>query len=373
MKCIVPRKALSAALAVASHVDHGIPGAAQGLVLLRGDQAGLRVYAADTMSQVDLLVDGGQVEKPGAAGVNLKRLQAALNAMDEEAVSLSTTKASLVIAGRGRRRYTMPQIAEDAFLRPSDCEESDPELKVSCAELQAALRRVAPAMALLGADKSYLAGIQTEVEGQDLVCVATDGYRMHVCRTALAEPPKQWDCLIPRAAVEALLALPDSPESGEVILRAAASATWIITPTARIGSVRPGESYVPWRRLLPSPLPKPILSVEVSALSRALRVVTAGATGTERPPVTLTHDLPTKMLTLRCIDPSTGALAEDEVETEQHAERSFNIDYNAAYLREALAYGGTKLDVAAFDEGPSSLLFSGTYAYLAYVAPLRPD
>lgn len=143
-----------------------------------------RVLSTDTMQQIDIPIELPASVAKLAFCVHGARLMKVLKALPEELeIGLQAKKSRLVITG-GPTRYELNTMAPDDFPTLAESDAESTTVEVPSEDLVAALRFVAPAMAVNDI-RFYLNGVHVSVEKARIVFTATNGALLHRASVAI--------------------------------------------------------------------------------------------------------------------------------------------------------------------------------------------
>lgn len=144
--------------------------------------SGGRILATDLMQQIDVpaALPSGLAE----VCVHGARILKVLKAVPEDAeIDLRTEGTRLIIIA-GRTRYELNTLPAADFPAITPSPEDSVDIAVPAKDLVAALKFVAPAMAV-NDTRYYLNGAHIQFEPSGIILTATDGHRLHRARLAI--------------------------------------------------------------------------------------------------------------------------------------------------------------------------------------------
>lgn len=229
------------------------------------------------------------VEQPGRLLLPARLLATIASVADRGDITVDGTGAKAVLTA-GRGRWTVPALPVDDY--PTLPSAGEPVGTVGAEEFARALKRVLPA-AYRGSDKDgkdgpgvldHLMGVKLESEGDELILVATDRFRIAYARIPWA-PAGELDALVPFSLME-VVARADT--SGPLNIHSGDKGHLFGTSTAThttVGS-QIALKYAEWRRVLPADTGW-VATVRSTELSKALKQVAPGLLAEKAPQVFL--------------------------------------------------------------------------------------
>ncbi len=198
----VPQEKLLTALqSVAGIVErrHTLPILAN--VLLRKTGQTLQFTTSDLEIQVRTEAELGGDDENFSTTVGARKLIDILRALPaDQVVTLSAAQNKLTLQG-GKSRFTLQTLPADDFPLVNEAADFGPTFSVPQKTLRDLLNQVHFAMAVHDI-RYYLNGILFIAEGKTLTLVATDGHRLAMAQSTLAEDvPSKQEVILPRKTV----------------------------------------------------------------------------------------------------------------------------------------------------------------------------
>lgn len=181
-----------------------------GNLLLEVNDGLLSITATDLEIEliVSLALDGefeaGRITVPSRKFLDICR------ALPDNAVITVILENERIIVKSGRSRFTLTTLPASDFPNIEDWQ-SNVEVSLTQADLRSLIEKTQFSMANQDV-RYYLNGMLFELEGTTIRAIATDGHRMAVSETALAENVVKNQVIMPRKGVQELVKLMDAPK-----------------------------------------------------------------------------------------------------------------------------------------------------------------
>jgi len=371
MKITLPRATLAKALDTANRIverRNTIPILSN--VLLRVENATLRVSATDLDMTAAITVDDVTVAAPGAVTVSSATLHDLIRKLASDAVSLDASEDGKMAVRGGRARFSLLTLPESDW----------PDMPAGERSYAFALPAPTLARALEKTDfaisteetRYYLNGVfmhRTTIDAAPMLAfVATDGHRLG--RLTLAEPEGTLDPLagviIPRKAVKELRNILKGGEGEVVIEGDGQKIRFTLGATSLLTKLIDG-SFPDYARVIPTmneKIAKFTREHMIAATDRVATVISERGRA-----VKLEFDA--DKLTLSVTNADVGS-ASEELEGD-YASGPLEVGFNATYLREVLAaLTGASVEIALNDSNsPTIFTSSGDPDMLAVLMPMR--
>ena len=168
-------------------------------VLLEKKGGQLWMVSTDKEIQVTAQIKGVEVGEDGAITVNAKLLQDILSALPQGAnVELLLESAKLILKS-GKSRFVLQTLPAQEFTRMKESDVPGVQLTLTKQELKTLLM---PQYAMgVSEPRQFLNGLLFKIEEKRLVTVATDGHRMAISGTPLAQQYEEQQIELPRKTV----------------------------------------------------------------------------------------------------------------------------------------------------------------------------
>ncbi|MFI6228583.1 DNA polymerase III subunit beta [Micromonospora echinospora] len=346
--------------------------------------AGVKIVAADadqvTLSGFDYEVSTeitytGQVNAPGAALVSGRLLAAIAKALPNKPVEVASVGAHLELVC-GSARFTLPTMPVEDY--PALPDMPDPAGTVDAAAFAAAVAQVAVAS---GRDETLplMTGIRIEIDGPDILMMATDRYRLAVRKMS-------WTPSADRYAVKALVPGRNLADTAKAQGTLGGDITLALNPEAdgmiglagagrRVTSrLLDGANYPPVMSLFPDP--DKVAANAVVSVAELTEVVKRVALVAERTtPVLLTFSGDGLIVEAGGTE---EARASEAMDITSYTGDPLTIGFNPQYLIDGLNHLGTSTAHLAFVDGikpavisPASPDGDATSDYRYLIMPIR--
>lgn len=298
-------------------------------VLLKTDGNRLKVSSTNLEIGVNNWI-GAKVEKPGAITVPAKLFHEYIQNLPSQIIKLSVEKNILQIKTKGFEGRINGIDAEEFPTIPTVS--SKQSIKLPAQELKAALTQVV-GVASLDDGRPVLNGVYFYIEGDQLVLVATDSYRLAEKKLKIPAAPKNdFKTIIPARSVQELLRMVDDQTETVELLGDESQALFRFGETELITRLIDGQ-FPDYRQLIPSSsLTTAIVNCEEFNQVSKVAALFARESASS---VTLGLSLKTKQLELKSISSQVGdnvATASANIKGEDAS-----ISLNCRYILDALA------------------------------------
>jgi len=208
-----------------------------------------------------------EVKEEGAALVTVDLLVDIVNALQDETVSLRTTKTQLVVEGKnGNARLNLFRIDDYPFLPPLP----DSIGQIEASKLRHAIRQVAPAIAQDNT-RPALTGMCWTLADHQIAMAAADGFRLHV-KTLPVNTDTALQVIVPKTSVQAISKAFSSSDMVDIHLVPDGPLCGVSDASQTVMAQRIASSYPDFRRLVPTTWEQEI-SINVAAMQEALKAV----------------------------------------------------------------------------------------------------
>jgi DNA polymerase-3 subunit beta len=324
-----------------------------------------RLSITGTDLEVELMATSSvSVQNAGDITVPGRKLLEIFKALPEKTSVTISTEGDRVSLRAGRSRFTLSSLAAAEFPLVDEIN-AQQTLTVAQGELRRLIDKTSFSMAQQDV-RYYLNGMLLETEGKSLRAVATDGHRLALCETELAErasTPQQ--VIVPRKGVLELQRILGTEGNLEL-------AVGTNHVRAQVGNVRFTSKLIDGRfpeygRVIPAN-PAKVLEADRDALRQALQR-TAILSNEKYRGIRLM--LRPDLLTLQAHNPEQEE-AEDQVEVSYSGDE-LEVGFNVNYLLDALgAIDSEKVEIGLTDANSSCLIRTpGATAARYVVMPMR--
>ncbi len=353
MKIEIPRDVLLDGLAtVAGVVERRQTLPILANVLLDAEGGELRLSATDLELAISTQVQVLAVPETGAVTVPARKLMDFCRSLREGAkVSIRTDRERCVVSS-GPTRFTLSTLAAADF--PNIAPEQDMRgMNLASGQLKRLLDKTAFAMAHQDV-RYYLNGALLELNGGELIAVATDGHRLSCASIRIDNPQVESpvQMILPaKTVMEMRRLLPDDDTMLE--LRWGDRSVGVGFGVTELTSKLLDGKYPEYQRVIPKGLPwRAVVDRELmrSALQRASILSSEKYKG-----VRISFDQ--GVLAFQAQNPEQE-VAEDELEAE-YAGDAVTIGFNVAYLLDALQATESSQVEIAFQDADSSSIWRG--------------
>ncbi|MGB8694184.1 MAG: DNA polymerase III subunit beta [Steroidobacteraceae bacterium] len=338
-----------------------MPVLANVLLVARGDK--LNVTGTDL--EVELVAAGSvNVQQPGDVTVPGRKLLEIMRTLPEKAMVSLVREAERVVVKAGRSRFTLSTLPASEFPVIEEIN-SKQVIRVGREQFRRLIEKTHFAMAQQDV-RYYLNGTLLETSGTTLRAVATDGHRLSMAETQLAEAASTTQqVIVPRKGILELQRI----LSGEGELELSIGSNHV---RAQIGDIRFTSKLIDgkfpeYSRVIPAKPPH-TMSAARDTLRQALQRTSILSNEKYRG-VRLTFGENT--LTIQAHNPEQEE-AEDQIEV-SYSGAAMEIGFNVTYLLEALAAIDVDMvDVSVTDSNSSCLIRApGDNAVKFVVMPMR--
>ncbi len=338
-----------------------MPVLANVLLVARGD----RLTVTGTDLEVELVAAGSvNVQQPGDVTVPGRKLLEIIRTLPEKATVSLVREAERVVVKAGRSRFTLSTLPASEFPVIDDIN-SKQVIRVGREQFRRLIEKTHFAMAQQDV-RYYLNGTLLETSGTTLRAVATDGHRLSMAETQLAEAASTTQqVIVPRKGILELQRI----LSGEGELELSIGSNHV---RAQIGDIRFTSKLIDgkfpeYSRVIPAKPPH-TMSAARDTLRQALQRTSILSNEKYRG-VRLTFGENT--LTIQAHNPEQEE-AEDQIEV-SYSGAAMEIGFNVTYLLEALAAIDVDMvDVSVTDSNSSCLIRApGDNAVKFVVMPMR--
>ena len=174
-----------------------------GNFLIEADQGGIRITGTDLeLAAISSLP--AEVKESGKACIPAKRLTEIVRSLSEDELTVTVLENHWASVTSGRAKFKLTGLSPDNF--PTIPQSPPDSINLPASILHTALRRTL--FAVTKEESRYtLNGVLLALDAQGLRLVATDGHRLALSVSPLAEQPKPQSLLVPRDAATLLLRL----------------------------------------------------------------------------------------------------------------------------------------------------------------------
>ncbi|MBX5460302.1 MAG: DNA polymerase III subunit beta [Steroidobacteraceae bacterium] len=321
---------------------------------ITGTDLEVELMATSTVS----VQSGGDITVPG------RKLLDIFKALPEKTSVTLSTEGDRVSLRAGRSRFTLSSLSATEFPLVDEIN-AQQTLTVAQGEFRRLIDKTHFSMAQQDV-RYYLNGMLLETEGKSLRAVATDGHRLALCETELAERAKSpQQVIVPRKGVLELQRILGTEGNLEL-------AVGTNHVRAQVGNVRFTSKLIDGRfpeygRVIPTN-PSKVLEADRDALRHALQR-TAILSNEKYRGIRLM--LRPDLLTLQAHNPEQEE-AEDQIEVSYKGDE-LEVGFNVNYLLEALAaIDSEKVEIGLTDANSSCLIRTpGATAARYVVMPMR--
>jgi len=262
MPVTLPAKSLAAAAAAAAKYTASTSLAPTlACTLIEVTPGRVRLSASDTVYALRTSVPCESTET-WTTCVDAKRLAAALKVLSGD-VSLSLSGRELVLRA-GKSRVTLTALDPAEYPELPSCEGAAQD--VDAPTLSRALAAVLPA-ASEDPTRVNLVTVHLEREDGKLLCVATDGHRLHVARTSLEWP--HLPVLLGADGARHFLAALKGAASAQLAL--SGSSCLLLVGDTEVHARLSAEKFPPWRTVVPQGEITSTLTLSPAPLADALK------------------------------------------------------------------------------------------------------
>lgn len=313
------------------------------------------------------------VEQPGRLLLPGRLLTTIASVADRGDITINGAGAEAVVTA-GRGRWSVPTLPVDEY--PTLPSAGEPVGTVGAEEFARALKRVLPAVHRgFGKDDDntkvldHLLGVKIESESNELLLVATDGYRLACAKVPWTPSSDQpVDALVPFGLLEIAAR---AGATGPLDIHVGDKGSLFGTSTAThmtVGSQMALE-YANWRRVIPADTGW-VATVRSAELSKALKQVTPSLASAKDPHVVLSFA--GEKVTVTAAGEHGGA--EVEIEAPLKGE-SITVKVSVEYLKQALdAIGSDQVDMMfTGPTRPIRMTGDDFDQYMHLVMPVRLD
>lgn len=332
-------------------------------VLVTVNSTGLTITATDL--EVELSATGKvEVQAPGEITIPGRKLIDIIKALPEKANITLTLENERLLIRSGKSRFTLATLPASDFPVIENIEIKQ-KISLSQADMKTLLDKTHFSMAQQDV-RYYLNGLLFELSGQQLRLVATDGHRLALAETKLADTVNtSSQVILPRKGVLELQRVLGNQGNVEIII--STNHMRITVDGVRFTSKLIDGRFPDYNRVIPQN-PNRIVSAERSALRAALQRAAILSNEKYRG-IRLT--LKSNLLVMQAHNPEQEE-AEEELEV-SHSGEDMEIGFNVNYLMEALsAVDGDQVELGFTDGNSSCLIKSpGNVASRYVVMPMR--
>lgn len=332
-------------------------------VLVTVNSSGLTITATDL--EVELSATGKvEVQAPGEITIPGRKLLDIIKALPEKANITLALESERLLIRSGKSRFTLATLPASEFPVIENIEIKQ-KISLPQADMKTLLDKTHFSMAQQDV-RYYLNGLLFELSGQQLRLVATDGHRLALAETKLADTVKtSSQVILPRKGVLELQRVLGNQGNVEIII--STNHMRITVDGVRFTSKLIDGRFPDYNRVIPQN-PNRIVSAERNALRAALQRAAILSNEKYRG-IRLT--LKSNLLVMQAHNPEQEE-AEEELEV-SHSGESMEIGFNVNYLMEALsAVDGDQVELGFTDGNSSCLIKSpGNVASRYVVMPMR--
>ncbi len=332
-------------------------------VLVTVNSSGLTITATDL--EVELSATGKvDVQAPGEITIPGRKLIDIIKALPEKANIILALENERLLIRSGKSRFTLATLPASDFPVIENIEIKQ-KISLSQADMKTLLDKTHFSMAQQDV-RYYLNGLLFELSGQQLRLVATDGHRLALAETKLADTVNtSSQVILPRKGVLELQRVLGNQGNVEIII--STNHMRITVDGVRFTSKLIDGRFPDYNRVIPQN-PNRIVSAERSALRAALQRAAILSNEKYRG-IRLT--LKSNLLVMQAHNPEQEE-AEEELEV-SHSGEDMEIGFNVNYLMEALsAVDGDQVELGFTDGNSSCLIKSpGNVASRYVVMPMR--
>ncbi len=333
-------------------------------VLLEKKRGQLWMVSTDKEIQVTAQIKGVEVGEDDAITVNAKLLQDILSALPQGAkVELLLENNKLTLKS-GKSRFVLQTLPAQEFTRMKESDAVSVQLSLSKQELKTLLMHQY-AMGV-SEPRQFLNGLLFKIEEKRLVTVATDGHRMALSGTPLAQPYDEQQIVLPRKTVLELnrllanhTAKAESDEKDKVKVTISGKdskrqVAFALDGVELISKIMDTE-YPDYRPIIPNNLKfNAVFDREVlSAALQRVAVVTASVSTIRAIHLFLSPD----KLKLTAINQKNEEAAE-EMDVLYNGEESVELIYNIVYLGDVLQNLSGKKGVLSFNDDKNTAVIT---------------
>lgn len=259
--------AKAATVATKSHSSH-----TECVLIEAGDSVALKATSLDR--DLVVVVDGADVESPGAVAVNAKDLASRVKNITAAVVAFELKQAHLLVRG-GSVRYYMPFIDVSEVPQIKADTGRHEAVIIGAKELSTALSRALPAVSN-DVTRAHVNSALVEVAEGTITVVSTDGHRLSLYDAPC--PADELKVLIPKAAAISIVDLLSGLD-GDATVRATASRIHIAIGNVEFSAaLTTSAAFPPYRQVIPHALGAKV-RVEKSALVSALKSALVSSKG----------------------------------------------------------------------------------------------
>ncbi|HWL64299.1 MAG TPA: DNA polymerase III subunit beta [Steroidobacteraceae bacterium] len=328
---------------------------------------GNRLSVTGTDLEVELVASGEvNVAQPGEITVPGRKLLDIAKSLPEKAAVTVTIDGEKLKVTAGRSRFTLSTLAATEFPVVESVNATQ-TISLPQAELGRLIGKTHFSMAQQDV-RYYLNGTLLETDGKTLRMVATDGHRLAIAETTLADAAKNVQAqqvIVPRKGVLELQRILGS--SGEVEIQIGTNHIRLQIGDIRFTSKLIDGKFPEYGRVIPAS-PGKIVVVERDSIRAALQRTAILSNEKYRG---VRVSLAKNSVKLQAHNPEQEE-AQDEVEVDYSGEE-LEIGFNVTYLLDALAAVDTEsVEIGLTDANSSCLIRSpGTTASRYVVMPMR--
>jgi DNA polymerase-3 subunit beta len=332
-------------------------------VMLVAKDNNLRITASDLEVELNAnglatVLDAGEITVPGRKFLDI------VKALPDKAIVTFAVEGERAVIRSGKSRFTLATLSVADFPVVENIEAKQ-KIALPQTEMKILLDKTHFSMAQQDV-RYYLNGLLFEITGQQLRLVATDGHRLALAETQLAQAvPTTLQVILPRKGVLELQRILGT--EGEVEISIGANHMQVSVEGVKFTSKLIDGRFPDYGRVIPNE-PNRIVGADRLGLRTALQ---RGAILSNEKYRGIRLTLKPGLLVLQAHNPEQEE-AEEELEVE-HTGEAMEIGFNVNYLMEALAaVEGEKVELG-FTDGNSSCLIKAPGAVNSryVVMPMR--
>lgn len=284
----------------------------------------------------------------GLITIPVKKMIDIVRSLEDDATLSIAFKAGVVSIKTGRSQFKLATLPADDYPNSKD-EACDVKFPIHRESLLHLLQSTQFALSQQDV-RPYLNGLLLEIDPQSLVCVATDGHRMAICRLPCQINQPHHRLLLPRKAIQEIIRLLNNVIDETIVVSAGKNHFKLVSSQYTFSSKLIEARFPPYARAIPKEQDKEVI-IDRDLLKRTLSRIIILANEKLR---TVLLQIQTNQLTLIAHNQEQ----EEAIETitAQTQGDDLTIGMNANYLLDVLNHIADGLVRLSFSDTDSSIL-----------------
>lgn len=317
-------------------------------ILLRLIDNQLILTATDLEIEITCRIPCITHHKTGLITIPVKKMIDIVRSLDDDATPSIAFKEGIVSIKAGRSQFKLATLPADDYPNSKD-EACDVEFSIHRESLLHLLQSTQFALSQQDV-RAYLNGLLLEIDSQSIVCVATDGHRMAICRLPCQINQQQHRLLLPRKGIQEIIRLLNNVSDEHIMVSAGKNHFKLVSAQYTFSSKLIEARFPPYARAIPKAQDKEVI-IDRDLLKRTLSRIIILANEKLR---TILLQIQANQLTLI----ANNQEQEEAIETIPAETQGDDliIGMNATYLLDVLNHLAEGLVRLSFSDTDSSIL-----------------